>query len=402
MVADALYQDDDRSDEELINILHTHCPSQLPQHYKIVPLPSKITSWLTSLLLWLPVKQQLVEKHTRTKLGHGTNTPNGVNNADSARTYSSTDSPDSTKPRSWAPLLWLSMKDGFLDKAMIPWLKKSVSDTLNFVAATFQEHGCEDPQKDVDNNVARLLCQQLRSYKKDNPKSMEQKALPLCVICLILSNRLTELQRLMGDLTAAAHFWAMRSCEYLKVTKAEQGQTKQFCLQNIAFIENSKILNHSSTKLHLADCISVTFVRQKNDRKSDTVMQWRTKDPILCPKKVWASIVMGILLYEGTNKNSPISLVLHRKKLISVTSEMITNLIQDGMVATGETKLGVECWEIGTHLIRSGVAMAMYLAGVPIFSIMLIGRWSSMAFLKYNWKQVQEFLHGILSKMIQI
>ncbi len=123
MVADALSRDDDRSGKELINILRTHCPSQLPQHFEIVPLPSKITLWLTLLLLWLPVKQQLVKKHTRTKLGRGTDTPNGANNADSATTYSSTDSPDSTKLRSWAPLLWLSVKDMFLDKAMIPWLK---------------------------------------------------------------------------------------------------------------------------------------------------------------------------------------------------------------------------------------------------------------------------------------
>ncbi len=91
--------------------------------FKSVPLPSKITSWLTLLLLWLPVKQQLVEKHTRTKLGRGTNTPNGANNAKLATTYSSTDSPDSTRSRSWAPSPWLSVKDGFFDKAMISWLK---------------------------------------------------------------------------------------------------------------------------------------------------------------------------------------------------------------------------------------------------------------------------------------
>ena len=155
----------------------------------------------------------------------------------------------------------------------------------------------------------------------------------------------------MGNLTAAAHFWAMRSCEYLKVTKAEQRQMKQLCLRNIAFIKNGEILDHSSTKLHLADCVSVTFERQKNDRKSDTVTQWRTKDPILCPVKIWASMITRILSYKGTNKNSPVSLILHRKKLISVTLEMITNLIRDGVVAIGETKLGIERWEIGTHSI---------------------------------------------------
>jgi hypothetical protein len=81
---------------------------------------------------------------------------------------------------------------------------------------------------------------------------------------------------------------------------------------------------------------------------------------------------------------------------------MIINLIRDGVVGIGETKLGIERWEVGTHSIRSGAAMAMYLADVPIFSIMLIGRWSSTAFLNYIRKQVQEFSHGISSKMIEI
>jgi hypothetical protein len=46
----------------------------------------------------------------------------------------------------------------------------------------------------------------------------------------------------MGHLAAAAHFWAMRSCEYLKVPKSEQQQTKQLCLCNIAFIKEEKSL----------------------------------------------------------------------------------------------------------------------------------------------------------------
>ena len=56
----------------------------------------------------------------------------------------------------------------------------------------------------------------------------------------------------------------------------------------------------------------------------------------------------------------------------------------------GKTKLGICLSEFGTRSIHSGEVMAMYLAGVPIFSIMLIGRWSSTAFLKCIRKQVQE------------
>eukprot|EP00978_Attheya_sp_CCMP212_P014459 scaffold36887_cov24-Attheya_sp.AAC.1 len=44
--------------------------------------------------------------------------------------------------------------------------------------------------------------------------------------------------------------------------------------------------------------------------------------------------------------------------------------------------------------------MAMYLAGVPVFTIMLIGRWSSDAFLRYIRRQAQEFSSGVSSKMI--
>jgi hypothetical protein len=37
------------------------------------------------------------------------------------------------------------------------------------VAAVFRESGHDDPKRDAERNVARLLRRQLRSYKKDNP-----------------------------------------------------------------------------------------------------------------------------------------------------------------------------------------------------------------------------------------
>jgi hypothetical protein len=60
-VAVAFSHDFDRSDDELTQILRETCPSQLPQHFQIVPLPNKISLWLTSLLQKLPMKEQLWE-----------------------------------------------------------------------------------------------------------------------------------------------------------------------------------------------------------------------------------------------------------------------------------------------------------------------------------------------------
>ncbi len=44
--------------------------------------------------------------------------------------------------------------------------------------------------------------------------------------------------------------------------------------------------------------------------------------------------------------------------------------------------------------------MAMFLGGCPVFLIMIIGHWSSDAFLKYICKQVKEFNHDVLQKML--
>ncbi len=140
-----------------------------------------------------------------------------------------------------------------------PLAESTVSDTLNHVAAVFRENRHDDPKRDAERNVARLLRRQLRLYKKDDPKEVQQKALPVCVLRLILSSKSTELCQAMGELAGAAHFWAIRSCEYVKVPKAEQRQTKQLCIRNIAFIGVRETLAHNSLSLHLAGCVSVTF-----------------------------------------------------------------------------------------------------------------------------------------------
>jgi hypothetical protein len=133
-------------------------------------------------------------------------------------------------------------------------------------------------------------------YKKDNPQEKHQKAASLCQS----SNPCLKRHRTPtsdGELVGAAYFWA----EYSKVSNAEQWQTKQLHPQNTAFIEQGTTLPHSLTKLNFADCVSITFERQKSGRKWDTVTQWKSLDESLCPVELWASIVPRILSYKGTN-----------------------------------------------------------------------------------------------------
>jgi hypothetical protein len=197
-VADALSRDNDRLDDELTNIFRSHCPSQVPPHFEIVPLPIEIILWLTLLLLWLPQMKELAEVHRRTTLGRRPATPNIATALVSTATISSTECPNSTNLQSW--------EGCFSRQSDAPLAKKSVSNTVNTVAATFRENGREDPHQDAERHVGQLLQRQLRSNTQNNPKEKQQKALPVCVYHLILASPATELQRSIAELAAAAHF----------------------------------------------------------------------------------------------------------------------------------------------------------------------------------------------------
>ena len=74
--------------------------------------------------------------------------------------------------------------------------------------------------------------------------------------------------------------------------------------------------------------------------------------------------------------------------------------MRDAVVVNGEYVLGSKKEQVVTHSIRSGAAMAMYLVECPVYTIMLIGRWSSDAFLRYIRKKVEQFSHNVSRRMI--
>ena len=57
--------------------------------------------------------------------------------------------------------------------------------------------------------------------------------------------------------------------------------------------------------------------------------------------------------------------------------------LRDAVRAIREDNLGFKSEQVGTHYQRSWSAMAMYLGECPVYTIMMIGKWSSHAFLRY-------------------
>ena len=67
--------------------------------------------------------------------------------------------------------------------------------------------------------------------------------------------------------------------------------------------------------------------------------------------------------------------------------------------AIGEEHFGFKSSEIAIHSLHYGAAMAMFLDQIPVYIIMMIGRWSSDVFLKCIRKQVEQFSRNVAQRM---
>jgi hypothetical protein len=112
----------------------------------------------------------------------------------------------------------------------------------------------------------------------------------------------------------------------------------------------------------------------------------------LCPVKQWALLVNQIWSYQGTTENTPVSTVWRHDRREQITSRKVIMSLRAACATIGSARLG--------HSLRSGAVMEMYLAGVPVYTIMLIGRWSSDAFLRYIRRQVEQFSKDVALKML--
>ena len=272
----------------------------------------------------------------------------------------------------------------------------TVKATVSHVRSTFRSNLRHDPGLDADGRTSLFLNRQLTGYVQADPSKRQQKALPISVFHTLLQNRFTPLDTALGELACGAFFFGMRSCEYLQVSGTRK--TKRLTLKNIRFFKNNvEITVKSSSLIMYADTVSITFEFQKNSERDITVTQPRS-GKTLCPVITWGKIIHRILTYKGSTESTPVNTVFIGSKRHYVTANEMFKHIRH--TVDNSSGLGFSGNDVGTHSIRSSFAMALYLARRPVSTIMLLGRWSSDAFLLYIRRQVQEFSKGVSRDMI--
>jgi hypothetical protein len=202
-----------------------------------------------------------------------------------------------------------------------------------------------------------------------------------------------------ANLTIGAFFFAKGSCKFS--TTRKPGQTKIVTIQYVLFHDHLKqiVPRAANDLLQRAKYVTITFVSQKNGKKMDLRTQRRTGNPVLCPVLRYGSVVRRILWQNPLAPNATKLNTIHIGTMIgTITNDYVRELLR----TTCFRLFVYNSTKIGNKSIRSGAAMSLFLSNVSTARIMLLGRWSSDAFLAYIRPQVLEWTSHMSRSMIKI
>ena len=250
----------------------------------------------------------------------------------------------------------------------------------------------------------------LKAFENEDPPKNQQRAItPKLLRAMFVKSGANlpittdTIYSVIAELAITAFFFAMRSCEF--TLTPHPGRTKVIRLRGILFreVDNTEI-SHHDPNLSSAERVTLTFEDQKNGTKMDRRTHQRTNDPTLCPIRRLASLVTRIYrTVPSASDDTPINSVYLLSRESRVTSASLRTFIRSTCTCGGgKAVFGYSASEIGTKSIRSGAAMSLFLMNHPVHKIMILGRWSSDAFLVYIRPQVLEWTNQMSSDMIQI
>jgi hypothetical protein len=124
----------------------------------------------------------------------------------------------------------------------------------------------------------------------------------------------TPLDKAMYQLFTGAFFFAMRSCEYLRVSGTRR--TKLLTLKSIRFFKGRRELHHNDKHIQSTDTVSITFEFQKKDTRNDIVTHYRSGHKTICPVLVWALIVQRIRSYPSSNDDTTVNTFMDKHNKI--------------------------------------------------------------------------------------
>ncbi|NER25729.1 MAG: hypothetical protein F6J96_34570 [Symploca sp. SIO1C2] len=201
-----------------------------------------------------------------------------------------------------------------------------------------------------------------------------------------------------AELIAAAFFFAMRACEFVRTSRP--GKTKQIEIRDVTFRDrNKQKVQQSDPRLsEKARFVTICFRDQKNGKRMDTRSHTVSGDPLLCPVKLWIKVVKRARKVS-TDSRTRVSICPDGDEDVEIKDSDVTRYLKATLGVIGHDHPSLDPKKIGTRSIRSGAAMALFMKNHHVERIKILGRWSSDAFLIYIRPQILEWTNLMAEHM---
>ena len=296
------------------------------------------------------------------------------------------------------------LRSGTLCPSRGPVRTRSVEDTIRAVGQTYAGMGAADPRLNAHGAIDFRLTSLYQSWTRaDNPPS-RVKPLPISLLTQFVTlahQDGTPLALAAAECLVFGFYFLLRPGEYLGAPNDALDST--FRLRNIGLWVGSRaldILNCPVADLSAATFATVTFTRQKNGIRNETIGHGRSGHPLLCPVLSLVARVLHLRALQAppsTPLNAycvappgPMRYVLPRD--ITRRLRMALSLFPDPSYHPAD---------VSARSTRAGGAMALLCAGVSSDRIRLVGRWRSDELYRYLHVQAQPVMTGLSAAMLR-
>jgi len=243
----------------------------------------------------------------------------------------------------------------------------SVWSGLDCISQVFKLADQPDPGLDWDGKCSAVTTLRLQLNRPTNqtPSSYDRICPPPILYIITIFHRQSPVQIVCRSLLFCnAVLWIHPS-----------HRTKK---DKVAISEKHKFLHEEEDTTSLRSLSSPSGLHlshmQKKESKSDIITQYRFSDKLLCPDKVWSSIIQRIVSYANTTPDTTVNYYMHHDSTVhKFQGKDLLSTLRFAAASLGHDELGFHPEELGLPFAHSSAAMAMYLAGVLVFTIMLLG-----------------------------
>ena len=251
----------------------------------------------------------------------------------------------------------------------------------------------------------KRLSQQIEGYRREDPPSRAQLAVPVDVPHLLHAQATAAphdpKQQAVGYLSNIAFYYLLRVGEYTWSGHKQKRRTKQFQVKNVIFRNEQHIIPNTAPLSQLLKATSATLVidNQKNGIRGQCIHH-QCSGNANSPVKSLAHRVHHIMSNFDNNQSTCLSayLALDGSQQHVLASD-INHAVKRAVAQLGLIAKGFNLTDVSSHSLRAGGAMALKLHGYDRDTIKKMGRWSSDTFLTYIHEQISAFSKGLAAAM---